>query len=132
MKLIKNRSDGRVLASGRRPMRPYASGIAAVITTSLVACAHLGLHSKKSSKDFAVTSEQRLAAIQRAQVWTPTNVPAMNLRVGPQVAGAFPPGADVTCNYLNKAMSGNSPKFACLVPPNDELKVKYGRANGEV
>ena len=29
-------------------------------------------------------------------------------------------------------MSGNSPKFTCLIPPDDEVKVKFGRENGEV
>ena len=51
---------------------------------------------------------------------------------GPTGPGSFPPGAVVTCDYLDKKMSGTSPKFTCVVPPDDELKVKYGRDNGEV
>ena len=29
-------------------------------------------------------------------------------------------------------MTGNSPKFTCVIPPDDEVKVKFGRDNGEV
>jgi len=29
-------------------------------------------------------------------------------------------------------MGGSTPKFACVIPPDDELKVKYGEHNGEV
>jgi hypothetical protein len=29
-------------------------------------------------------------------------------------------------------MGGSTPKFACVVPPDDELNVKYGKGNGEV
>ena len=36
------------------------------------------------------------------------------------------------CRYIKKEMSGNSPKFTCVIPPEDEVKVKFGRDNGEV
>jgi hypothetical protein len=38
----------------------------------------------------------------------------------------------VSCSYREKAMSGHSAKFTCVIPPDDELKVKFGRDNGEV
>jgi len=113
-------------------MRPFLSVAAGTAAICMMACAHLGLGSKKPSENHLVTSEERLAAIRRATVWEPTAVPTMNLRVGPRVPGAFAPAALVSCNYVHKPMGGNSPKFACLIPPNDELKVKYGRENGEV
>jgi hypothetical protein len=56
----------------------------------------------------------------------------MDVRVGPQGPGAFPPFGTVQCGYLDKKLSGRSPKFACVIPPDDELKVKYGKRNGEV
>ncbi len=56
----------------------------------------------------------------------------MDLRTGPQGPGAFAPDELVTCEYSNKPMSGRSPKFTCVKPPGDELKVKFGRNNGEV
>ena len=46
----------------------------------------------------------------------------MDLKAGPPGSGAFAPAATVSCDYRNKPMSG-SPKFACLIPPDDELKV---------
>jgi hypothetical protein len=56
----------------------------------------------------------------------------MNLRRGAVGPGSFEPGATVTCDYLDKKLSGASPKFACRLPDGDELKVKYDGANGEV
>ena len=56
----------------------------------------------------------------------------MNLRTGPPGEDAFAPEATVSCEYVEKKMGGTSPKFACVIPPEDELKVKYGWANGEV
>jgi len=56
----------------------------------------------------------------------------MDLKTGPTGSGAFPPGATVACRYVKKEMSGNSPKFTCVIPPEDEVKVKFGRENGEV
>jgi hypothetical protein len=56
----------------------------------------------------------------------------MNLKVGPAGPGAFPFRAEVECDYLDKELSGRSPKFACMAKGDDELKVKYGFTNGEV
>jgi hypothetical protein len=113
-------------------MRHVASATALIASVSLLACAQLGLGAKASSKKHAVSPEARRAAIRHAQVWAPTDVPAMNLKAGPQGPGAFAPNQRVTCDYLDKKMSGQSPKFACVIPPEDELKVKYGQDNGEV
>jgi hypothetical protein len=74
----------------------------------------------------------RATAIARAQVWSPTNVAAMDIKAGPKRADAFPFRATVLCDYLPKQLSGRSPKFACRVGDEDELKVKYGGTNAEV
>src|SRR5438128_712187 len=116
-----------------------------------------------------LTPKARLEAIRRGQVWTRTDVPSMDLRAGPQGPGAFTPNETVRCEYVQKAMSGNSPKFTCAIAKTDdkgaiaksddkdaiakgdkdaigkgddkgakgedkrdEVKVKYGRDNGEV
>ena len=71
-------------------------------------------------------------AIRRAQVWTKTNVSAMDIKTGPTGKGAFAPEATVTCEYVDKKMTGRSPKFTCKIPPDDEVKVKYGPLNHEV
>jgi hypothetical protein len=101
---------------------------AALVAATLAGCAHVGA----KPKDLVVTPEVRRAAIQRAQVWAPTDVASMDLRAGPEGPGAFPPDGTIECKYLDKRMSGATPKFACVIPPNDELKVKYGKDNGEV
>jgi hypothetical protein len=111
-------------------VRHIASATALVASCSLLGCAHFGLGA--TEKKHLVTAEVRRAAIRRAQVWAPVNVRAMNLRAGPAGPGAFGPDQSLTCDYLDRKMSGQSPKFACLIAPHDELKVKYGRTNGEV
>jgi hypothetical protein len=70
--------------------------------------------------------------IARADVWEPTNVSRMDVRKGPGGPGSFAVGATVTCNYTDEKLSGHSPKFVCALTPDDEVKVKYGGANGEV
>ncbi len=114
-------------------MRQYLAGAAALLASgSLLGCAFLSLGAKEPSEKHLVTAEVRRLAIRRAQVWVPVNVGAMDLKAGPPGPGAFAPNQDLTCDYVAKKMSGRSPKFACVIPPNDELKVKYGRTNGEV
>jgi hypothetical protein len=75
------------------------------------------------------SKESRSAVIARGKVWMPTEIPSLDLRLGP---GAVEPGATVACEYLDKKLGGASPKFACRLPDGDEVKVKYGVANGEV
>jgi hypothetical protein len=74
----------------------------------------------------------RAAVIARAQVWNATNVPSMDLKTGPAGEKAFKFLETVTCKYDNKKLSGRTPKFACKIDPDEELKVKYGGSNGEV
>jgi len=102
--------------------------IATIVGLS-ISCVHTS--STKRQQRF-VTPETRLADLRRARVWAPTDVASLNLRKGPQGAGAFEPNAAVTCDYLDKKLGGRTPKFACLLDSNDELKVKYGMDNGEV
>ena len=75
---------------------------------------------------------ERTAAIMQARVWAPTDVGAMNIVAGPAGPGAFTPDETVTCDYRDKKQSGRSPKFSCVIAPDDEVKVKYGQRNGEV
>jgi hypothetical protein len=78
------------------------------------------------------STEGRRALIARAKVWRPTDVASMDLRAGPPGPGALAPDATVTCEYVDEELGGASPKFACRLPNGDQLKVKYGGANGEV
>jgi hypothetical protein len=56
----------------------------------------------------------------------------MDIKKGPTGPGGFQFRETVTCKYLDKELSGWSPKFACLVGDDDEVKVKFGGRNGEV
>jgi len=80
------------------------------------------------------TKSVRHDAIRRAQVWSPTDVPAMDMAGGPQGPGAFKPGETITCDYQQQEMNGLSPKFMCAIAGADKdvIKVKYGRDNPEV
>jgi hypothetical protein len=101
--------------------------VAVVLTGTVAAHARFGGSSRKN-----LSSQGRLAAILHAQVWSPTVVPAMDLKAGPQGPGAFAPAETVTCDYADKPTAGSSPKFDCAITPEDEVKVKYGQDNGEV
>ena len=56
----------------------------------------------------------------------------MDIKSGPGGEGALPFRATVHCDYLDKKLDGDSPKFACLIGKDDEVKVKFGADNGEV
>lgn len=89
-----------------------------------------------SAKDKAtskfVTEAARNDDLARAAVWTPTDVASMDLREGPQGKGAVEPFANITCDFVDKKMSGSSPKFTCALTKEDEVKIKYGASNPEV
>jgi hypothetical protein len=80
----------------------------------------------------AAPKESRAIAIARAQVWEATNIPSKDLKTGPTGEKAFTFLETVTCRYDKKKLTGKTPKFACKIDPDDELKVKYGGSNGEV
>ena len=109
-----------------------AASISGVLAAGLLtACASQGsLKARKAELRFSAA--QRLDAIRRAQVWEATDVASMDMRIGPKGHGSFAPDETVNCSYRDKVMGGNSPKFTCVIPPDDEVKVKFGRENGEV
>jgi hypothetical protein len=109
-----------------------ASSVAGVIAAGLLtACASRGGLSAKKP-EFHFSEAARREAIHRAQVWEATDVASMDMRTGPKGHGSFAPDETVRCMHRDKPMSGNSPKFTCVIPPDDEVKVKFGRENGEV
>jgi hypothetical protein len=75
---------------------------------------------------------ERAEVIKRAQVWKATDVSSKDIRIGPEVKGAFAPGETVTCDYVRERLGGATPKFACAIAPDDKVKVRFGRANGEI
>jgi hypothetical protein len=98
-----------------------------LLLTSSVGCATLG-----SPFAGGPPAELRRAMIARATVWTESNIATKDLKAGPRREGAFPFRDIVRCEYVDKPLEGNSPKFACRIGDADEVKVKYGGANGEV
>jgi len=92
-------------------------------------CAHFGSSLPKGT---ALSGKERADAIRRAAVWSPTDIPSMNFKVGPRVEGGFAPDQWVDCDYKKKKMNGNSPKFTCETSPGHPIKVKYGSENAEV
>jgi hypothetical protein len=91
-------------------------------------CAHV----KPLGPGEALTPQERLEAIRRASVWSPTDIPAQDLKAGPVATGAFAFNEWVTCEYKREDLSGHSPKFACETSPGQAVKVKYGPRNAEV
>lgn len=85
-----------------------------------------------ASRKGAITPDARADAIARAQVWRPVATSKANVALGPQGRGAFAPNQLVTCTYEPKELGGRTPKFACTLPNGEEIRVKYGRENGEV
>jgi hypothetical protein len=104
-----------------------------VTATLAVALLAVGCsHGRPQKSDKFVTAAQRMRALRRAQVWAPTDVASMDISAGPQGSTAFPPGATVDCRYVDEKLGGRTPKFACKMGDDDQLKVRYGRDNGEV
>jgi hypothetical protein len=104
--------------------------VALALVTSAIACAPMRVKLPGGGND--AEQRVRLEAIRRAEVWRPVNVARLDLARGPDVAGQFAPNATVSCDYVDKKLSGRSPKFSCAIDRKDEVKVKYGRTNGEV
>jgi hypothetical protein len=79
------------------------------------------------------TKSERRELVKRAQVWAPTDIASMDLRLGPQSREAFRPDEEVTCDYVyNEDLPGTSRKFNCAINKNDVVKVRYGEENGKV
>ena len=128
------KSDGRILATICGVIPRVWLVPALTLAVAITACEGCGSHAGSASKKSIVhvSPRTRLNDIRHAQVWEHTDIPSMDIRTGPLGPGAFAPGATVSCRYLKKEMAGNSPKFTCVIPPEDEVKVKFGRDNGEV
>ena len=74
----------------------------------------------------------RADALARAQVWQPPARPVSAFDFTRNVDPGFDTGDDVSCQYRFEAGEGWSPKFDCVRPDGEVLRVKYGRGNGEV
>jgi hypothetical protein len=106
----------------------YGRVVAVLVIGAASASATTGTRASATSEK----EDPRTAVIQRSRVWSPTNVAAMDIKTGPSGPGAFKFRETITCKYLDKKLSGQSPKFACVIGEDDEVKVKFGGNNGEV
>ena len=68
------------------------------LSLALGGCAH----GKSLSAGEALTPQERQEAIRRAGVWSPTDIPSVDLKAGPDASGAFAPNQWVTCEYKEK------------------------------
>ena len=106
--------------------------LAAVIGVCGVAIYAAGISGASATAQEA-SKQRRLDAIHHAQVWKATTVRSMNLQAGPQGPSAFKPNETINCDFvLREHGAGSTPKFACATAPGHELKVRYGKTNGEV
>jgi len=103
----------------------------AAVMVLAAACAGCAARSAKPGQP-VLDADARRDAIARARVWAPTPVAQMDVARGPAGKGSFPPDATVSCTYVEHASSGNTPKFYCRLADGEEIKVKFGRENGEV
>jgi len=108
-------------------VRPLIAGAVALVLCAAAA----GAEAPKKKKELT-TKAARLAFIQQAQVWAPTPVAEMDMRAGPQGAGAFEPDAAVACRYVERKLNGTTRKFECTMAGGDVVKVRYGDENGKV
>ena len=113
-----------VLAMSVRPL---------VLGTVVASALAVGCGHRLTDPSKLVSAAVRMAALRRAQVWKHTDVASMNIVAGPQGKGALKPGELIDCDYAKERLGGNTPKFACTrAGDDDQLKVRYGRENGEV
>ncbi len=78
-------------------------------------------------------AELRNDAFARARVWREpkTPVPAVDFRANPSGADSFAADAELACRFLPKRSGGETPKFHCVLPTGEVIKVRYGRRNPE-
>lgn len=103
------------------------SARAVVVLGALMCFTTPGVAGKDPYKN--IPKDQWIEAVRRAQVWQSTDVSSKDIKAGP---GEFTPNQEVSCTFFPKPVTGGTPKFWCELKKDDELKVKYGEANGEV
>jgi hypothetical protein len=78
-------------------------------------------------------SQLRNDAFARARVWHEPPVPPeqVDFQANPPGDDTFAPDAELACRFVLKSSSGRTPKFHCVLPSGETIKVKYGRRNPE-
>jgi hypothetical protein len=75
--------------------------------------------------------ELRTVALRQAKVWTPTEITTADLAANPPDPAGLLSQPIVRCRYLDGPASGTTPKFDCVLPGGEVVKVKYGNT-GEI
>jgi hypothetical protein len=73
----------------------------------------------------------RTVALRQARVWTPSNPATADLAVNPPDLNGLLSQPIVRCRYLDGPARGTTPKFDCVLPDGEVVKVKYG-SNPEI
>src|SRR6266571_8478857 len=78
-------------------------------------------------------AEVRNDAFARARVWREPAIPVpeADFRANPPGTDSFAPEAELVCRFLLRRSGGRTPKFHCVLPTGEVIKVKYGRRNPE-
>lgn len=92
---------------------------------------------RPTEQELSVPSADRASvradALKRAKVWHPpgTPIPAADLAGNPPGRDTFATTEVIPCKFELKSSDGRTPKFQCIRPGGEVLKVKYGRNNPE-
>lgn len=81
--------------------------------------------------DGKANANVRGLALRQARVWTQTDPATVNLAANPPDPGGLLSQPIVRCRYLDRPASGTTPKFDCVLPDGEVVKVKYGNT-GEI
>jgi heme exporter protein D len=101
------------------PRFALRTGLSAMSLLVLLSCPVFA-KSRVSQKE--LQEDARRAFIRKAQVWTPTNIPAMDLRAGPPGKDALSPNETVMCDYVETKLTGSSRKFDCAIREGDIVR----------
>jgi hypothetical protein len=77
-------------------------------------------------------AEFRDLALRQARVWQPTDTTSVDLAANPSDPAGLLSGSPVRCRYISEPAHGTTPKFNCLLPTGEVIKVKYGASTGEI
>ena len=82
--------------------------------------------------DEATAKAFREDGLRRAKVWRPTNPAKVDLGINPPDPTGTLTGETVRCRFLPRETKGTTPKFRCVLPDGEVVKVKYGDLTGEI
>jgi hypothetical protein len=121
-----------------RALLVFAVFASACVTRDPAASLPPGDYEPRKDEDELPLPKDRAAALRddafaRGRVWRPPAppVPEADFRSNPPGEDSFPPEAELVCKFLLKRSRGRTPKFHCVLPGGEVIKVKYGRRNPE-